>query len=99
MELGTLVMMETVETGSGVPLIVNRLSYGVVPVESVLDGTAKPIAATLTSDGRSYFPAWHDDSVDGPCSDESVYVERWTAAGRDFHGFIDKASRKIVQTG
>lgn len=98
MDIASLKIMDSVDTGSGVPLTVNRLSYGKVEVESVLDGTAKPIEATLTSDGRTYFPSWHKPEHDGEFG-ESVYVERWTGAGRVFHGFIDAHSRKIVQTG
>lgn len=99
MDLSSLKCRDKVDTGSGVPLIVNRLSYGHADVEDVLSGSATPIEATLTSDGRSYFGGWHDADIDGPFSDGGVYVERWSAAGRDFHGWIDPTSRKLVQTG
>jgi hypothetical protein len=38
---------------------------------------------------------WHE----GEPSDETVYVERLTAEGRAFHGFIDSQSRLLVQAG
>lgn len=96
MDVSGLKILDNVES-SGMPLIVNRLSYGNVETDAVLNGTAKPIEAVLTSDGRSYLPVWHK-ADDGP-ETSSVYVERWTVAGMDFHGFVDAASRKIVQVG
>lgn len=52
-------------------------------------------AVFLTSDGRGYVEAWHQ----GPEADGAVFVERWTAAGRAFHGWVDPVSRRIVQAG
>lgn len=75
-------------------LTVVGLSYGVVDAEDVLSGAAKPIEATLSADGRSWAPVWHE----GP-SGEGVYVERWDATGVVFHGWVDVVSRRIVQAG
>lgn len=72
-----------------------HVSFGVVPTESVLDGSATAVEVTATSDGRmANTREWHDgDSAD------SVYVERYSALGREFHGWIDSTSRKLVQVG
>jgi hypothetical protein len=79
----------------GGDLVVNGLSYGRVPVEDVLSGEAKPIAATLSADGRSWIAQWHE----GPESDESIYVETHDRWGCRFHGYVDSVSRRIVQAG
>ena len=34
-----------------------------------------------------------------PRSSDVVYVERWDAGQRAFHGYVDVESRKLVQTG
>ena len=71
-------------------------SYGVVPVEDVMSGRAQVIEVTATSDGRSYMRngGWHT----GPEAD-AVYVEVYSDRGREFHGWIDSVSRKLVQSG
>jgi hypothetical protein len=53
---------------------------------------------TLTEDGRSYRPGWHDPAEHGP-EGEWIAVERWSARGREFHGFIDSRSRRLLQAG
>jgi hypothetical protein len=76
-------------------LTVVELSYGHVPSEDVLSGRARPIEARLSADGRAFDSSrWHE----GESSDE-VYVERITAAGRAFHGYVDAQSRRLVQAG
>lgn len=79
----------------GMKVTTQHVSYGHVPVEAVLDGTANAVEVTATSDGRGYIPEWHSGAESG----ETAYVERYTTAGRTFHGFIDSVSRKIVQSG
>ena len=77
-------------------LTVVGLSYGHVPAEDVLSGRARPTEAKLSADGQSFVTSrWHE----GEPSDETVYVERLTAEGRAFHGFIDSQSRRLVQAG
>ena len=77
-------------------LTVVGLGYGEVPAEDVLAGRASPIEARLSADGRSFICSrWHE----GEPSEEAVYVERITAEGRAFHGFIDSRSRRLVQAG
>jgi len=49
----------------------------------------------LSSDGVYWISDWHA----GPEADEAVYVERLSAGRRIFHGWVDKASRRIVQSG
>ena len=90
-----------VSPASGATLVVNGLSYGRVSVDDVLSGVAKPIEAVLTADGRGYISEWHRGPECGvpEYGDLSVYVERWTRDGRAFHGYVDRESRRIVQTG
>jgi hypothetical protein len=53
----------------------------------------------LTDDGVVANTAeWHRVEVDGPEAG-IVYVERWSSVGREFHGWIDGESRKLVQAG
>ncbi len=81
---------------AGRELKVVGLSYGRVAAEDVLGGLARPIEARLSADGRSFeSTTWHDGE---PCGEE-IYVERLTTDGCVFHGFIDRDSRRIVQTG
>lgn len=76
-------------------LIVNHRSFGHADEDRVVLGLVDAIEVTLTSDGRYYNQGeWHT----GPEA-ESVYVERWDATGRIFHGFIDSVSRRLVQAG
>jgi hypothetical protein len=94
-EQGAMVR-QTLETGSGIPLHPIAASY---PIGSAWDaitaGTVQPESVTLTSDGRHYdVRGWHEGPEAG-----SVYVERWTPAGRTFHGWIDSRSRRLVQAG
>ena len=72
-------------------------SYGIVPVEDVLSGKAPVVEVTATSDGRGIVNTgrWHD----GDSDDLLVYVERYSARGREFHGWIDATSRRLVQAG
>ncbi|HTU78525.1 MAG TPA: hypothetical protein VMF09_07180 [Solirubrobacteraceae bacterium] len=81
---------------AGRELRVVGLSYGRVPTEEVLAGRARPIEARLSADGRSFESrTWHRGDACG----EEVYVERITAEGCMFHGFIDSETRHIVQAG
>jgi hypothetical protein len=99
---GHVYLMRTGEahrTGFGGWLIVNQCSYGKVDVDSVLNHTADVQEAILTEDGAgANTREWHSTLLDGP-SEHSVYVERWTPKGRQFHGYVDSVSRKVVQTG
>lgn len=84
------------DTGSAGVLSVVGISWPAgTDVDAVLAGTATPDTVHLSSDGRHYVAEWHT----GAESAESVYVERWSPAGREFHGFVDAKSRKIVQAG
>lgn len=90
-----LALRSTVESEAG-PLLVSHREFGnEVSIESVLDGSAPALVATLTSDGRGAITnAWHEG-----VEHDWVYVERWTYRGRVFHGWVDSASRKILQAG
>lgn len=79
----------------GIKLTVNHVSYGKVAVDAVLAGEAAAIEVTATQDGRHY-----DRRSWCQCgSDEAVYVERWVAVGRDFHGWVCRECRRLVQAG
>ena len=70
-------------------------SYGHAKVEDVLAGTAPMIEVTATSDGRGYARGqWHTGA-----EADTVYVEVYSDRGREFHGWIDSVSRKLVQSG
>lgn len=70
-------------------------SFGIVPVEDVLSGKALPIEIVATSDGRGACTReWHQGE-----ENDLVYVERYSLAGREFHGWIDSETRKLVQVG
>lgn len=58
-------------------------------------GSAEPVEAMLSQDGRHWLATWHE----GPTADDAVYVERVTADGLDFHGWVDADSRRLVQVG
>lgn len=98
-EIVSLKCMESfVSPRSGMTLTVCRRHYGQVPDElmpSVLDQTLTPEYVVGSSDGRGYFSEWHSGEESG----ESVYVEKWSIGGCQFHGFVDSVSRKIVQSG
>lgn len=78
----------------GIEVTTRQTSYGAVPVDTVLLGTAQPLEVTATSDGMGYLPEWHDGD-----SDDLVYVERYSPQGREFHGWVDRTSRRLVQVG
>lgn len=84
------------DTGAGIGVIACHTRYALdTPVESILDNTAIPAEAVFTQDGRDYIAEWHTGDESG----DTIYVERWTADGLAFHGFVDSRSRRIVQAG
>lgn len=95
---------EVVTVEDGIRLRVNGKGYGKasdrdmdedVFLAAVLDETLQPAEVTLTMDGRAAFTSeWHQ----GPETDW-VFVERWTPLGRVFHGWVDSASRRLLQAG
>jgi hypothetical protein len=89
-------LRDSVDTGAAGVLTVASRSFGTeASIESVLDGTAVAESVTLTSDGRGALTtAWHEGAENA-----WVFVERWTAAGRVFHGFVDSVTRKLLQAG
>lgn len=53
------------------------------------------IVLILSEDGKGYVPEWAQAAQGA-----EVYVEvRSSAKGMTFHGWVDKASRRIVQAG
>jgi hypothetical protein len=64
-------------------------------LDEVQRGAVRPDSVMLSADGRHWLDAWHR----GDESDSAVYVERHTIGGAVFHGWIDSASRRIIQTG
>lgn len=80
---------------AGPSLTVSRISYP--PGTEVADiqmGTAVATEAIATEDGRGVLSAWHRGPVAG-----EVYYERYGPEGRTAHGWVDRASRLITQTG
>lgn len=80
----------------GITMTTVGASFGIVPVEDVLSGVAPAIEVLATSDGRGGVrtDCWHDGD-----SDDLVYVERYSDRGREFHGWIDSTTRRLVQVG
>lgn len=93
-DMANLDLRDQVVTVEAAPLTVVGGSYGKVPTADVLAGIAPLIEVRLSADGRHWASNWHS----GPTAD-GVYVERWTAEGRVFHGYVDSVSRRIVQSG
>ncbi len=79
----------------GIKMVTNQVSFGVVEVEAVLNGTARPVQVIATQDGRGYVSEWHHAEE----SAGQVYFEVYSDRGRESHGWIDAESRRIVQTG
>lgn len=83
---------------SGITLIACGGSFGRVPEEDVLNGTARRVEMRASQDGRGFTQAWHD----GPEA-ESVWAEIWTTDVDGpvcvFHGCVDSVSRKVTQVG
>lgn len=93
----SLRLRDSIRTGWGGELKLAWRSFGKVPVDVVLAGTAEPIEVLLTEDGLyADTRSWHEGKTTG----ESIYVERWDAEhGRYWHGYVDPTTRKVVQTG
>lgn len=56
---------------------------------------------TLTADGLCRDSGWCGQSGHVRCGggDEMIAVERWGATGREFHGFLCSACRRLAQSG
>ena len=95
-DISTLKVLHTIYSpNTGGELTVVELSYGIVESAAVLDGTAKPIEARVSADGRAWSSEWHQGAESG----DAVYVERHDITGCVFHGWVDATSRQIVQAG
>lgn len=54
----------------------------------------------LTADGEPMLQRWHGEDLGETSEEESVRYERWTSDRKRYsHGYLDKVSRAIVQTG
>lgn len=81
---------------AGMPLLVAQRGWAAGTTIEQIDAGLPAERVTLTTDGRHAITGeWHTGE-----SDAQVYVERWSAlAGREFHGWIDATSRRLVQSG
>lgn len=80
-------------------LQVTHVEYGKVPVEAVLDRTAKAIQVTLTADGRQASThAWCTCDDDGDM-DRWVQYSRRSERGQEAHGFVCRDCRHLLQAG
>lgn len=95
--------MEHHSPNYGGNLTVVQLSYGRVTENEVVSGAARPIVAWLSSDGRSFItPLVYQDvyaDTPTPIASPAVYIEKHDESGCIFHGWIDPATRKLVQAG
>lgn len=79
----------------GIALLVTHRSFGKVPIELVLSGEAIAVEVTATEDGRGVdLTGWHEGAIAG-----EVYYERYSARGREAHGWVDARTRRLVQSG
>jgi hypothetical protein len=85
----------TYDTGAVGALTVNHRTWPVGTSWEAIEAGLPAAEATLTGDGRHYD---RRGGHEGPVA-EWVYVERFSARGREFHGWIDSASRKLLQAG
>jgi hypothetical protein len=86
----------------GVSLIINQRSWPKgTSTEAVLDGSAIPDTFTATQDGRHVNNplGWHKGAEAG----EWIYYERYTFENGVLrmaaHGYVDSASRQLLQAG
>lgn len=90
--------LRAVRTGFGGAVVPVAATYPVnVAEDAVVARTAVPEEILATEDGSWAEPGvWHQ----GPESDEpTVYYERWRDGVRVGHGYVDAASRRLVQSG
>lgn len=72
----------------------SKLAAELFGEESIIAGEVCVERWTGTTDGRGYRGEWHTGEISG-----EIYAERWEQGQRMFHGWIDCASRKILQAG
>jgi hypothetical protein len=83
----------------GMPLRVSQRSWPAgTPVEAAIAGTATPDRIVATEDGRALGTGWHRGA-----SEAEVYFERYEVDGGRLvmvsHGWVDRLTRQITQTG
>jgi hypothetical protein len=93
--LSGLKTTDVVDTPNGRMVVVGQSWPAGTDVDAVLAGTAAPDTVMLSSDGRAWWSEWHTGAECG----DVAYVERYSLRGREFHGWVDARSRRIVQTG
>lgn len=69
----------------------------IVAGELVDDVLGTPSEVVLTGDGRAYWSAWCKCTA--VADDHWTRYERWTAKGREAHGYAHTVCRGILQTG
>jgi hypothetical protein len=90
--------LRAVRTGFGGAVVPVAATYPAnVAEDAVVARTAVPEHILATEDGLWAEPlVWHD----GPeSSEDSVYYERWESGVRVGHGYVDRVSRRLVQSG
>lgn len=65
-------------------------------IEAIIAGEVEASRWQATQDGRAVFAVW---AAEDERSGEAIYYERQVDGGRRYHGWVDSASRKIVQSG
>lgn len=83
--------------GAGVGVIVQTATYAEGTTdEEAINRTGEIASLVATADGRGVILEWHEGETD---VETWVYYERWTEGRRVAHGYVDRTSRRIVQTG
>lgn len=93
--IAALPLRASVDTPNGRMVVVGTSYPASTDTDAVVAGTATPDSVMLSSDGRHWLSAWHTGAEAG----DAAYVERYSPRGREFHGFVDATSRRIVQSG
>lgn len=73
-----------------------RTSDGPMIVASFHNRDTSLVDVVLTEDGLPYTGGWHTGLV---ADEDQVRVERYENGRRAFHGYIDKVTRRLTQTG
>ena len=85
------------DTGTGYRMIVNHRDFPTGTTPEQIAAGVSAVTVTLTSDGGRALPQWHRGPEPRP--EDWAIVERWTADGQVFDGWISAVTRQLIQIG
>lgn len=110
--LGTAPSGTVADVGDGELIVSTRgwpkAQVDAVPVDVITSGDADALFAalgpaetiTLTGDGGPYVEGWHRCDYRGADGEiPGVRVQRYSARGVEFHGWLCPGCRQLIQTG